>query len=115
MWNKKKGASNKKAGSWFKIFKKYVRFGSSKKAPDKFDSLGQQCRELYLSFVSPDITILNDALLAYFKKIGVEVWPQTIKTQQQLDRMIKSNVQVLVTDIPDIAIQNKTTSVQSDI
>lgn len=114
-WNKKKGASNKKNGSWFKILNKYLKFGSPKEAPYTFDSLGQYCHELYLSFVSPDITILDDAFLVYFKKIGVEVWPWTIKTQQQLDRMIKSNVQVLVTDIPDIAIQNKTTRSQSDI
>lgn len=68
MLKKRKGKSNNKIDSWFKILKEYVKFGTTKKTPDKFDLLGQQCQELYLSFVSPDISILDDTFLAYFKK-----------------------------------------------
>ena len=76
--------------------------------------LRKQCQELDLYFVSPDISRLDDAFLTHVQKLGIEVWPWTIKTKQHLDRMIKYKVQAVVTDIPDISIDAKTTNIHSE-
>ena len=113
-WNKKKIRSKSLVQSWLGRFKKSRKYDTSKETSDKFDWLSKQCHELYLSFVSLDISILDDDFLLHAKKLAIEVWPWTIKTKQQLDRMISYNVQLVVTDIPDVASEIKKTNIRSE-
>ena len=58
--------------------------------------------EFRLSFISPDLSIVDEVFVEIFHEVDVEIWPWTIKTEQQFKRMKMLNIQAVVTDIPQI-------------
>lgn len=58
--------------------------------------------ELFLHFLSPEIVLVSEQLMSCTQEIGLEVWPWTIRTVDDMRKMQQLGVPTIVTDIPNV-------------
>jgi glycerophosphoryl diester phosphodiesterase len=58
--------------------------------------------ELSLHFLSPEIVLVSEQLMSCTQEIGLEVWPWTIRTIEDMRKMQQLGIRTIVTDIPNV-------------
>jgi glycerophosphoryl diester phosphodiesterase len=53
---------------------------------------------------SPDYKLVDEALVADAKRLGVEVLPWTVNTREQMIRLLEMGVDGIITDYPDLGV-----------
>ena len=80
-------------------FSNKIKLGYLVQKEEDFNSLP---KELNLSFISPKLSTLTNSLLGKAKKLGLEVWPWTIKKKEELKHIRFLGISTVISDIPDV-------------